>query len=62
MQTKGIAWAVRTEFFSIIYVEFKPPSFEKVGSVHVYLCLVHRYFSPLKPNDTYKGSYRTANL
>ena len=44
METKYIAWALRTEFLSIINMEFIPPSFEKVGSLHVYLCLVHRYF------------------
>ena len=44
METKGIAWAVRTEFLNIIYMEFIPPRLGTVGSLHVYLCLVHRYF------------------
>jgi len=60
METEGTAWAIRTEFLSIIYMEFIPSSFEKVGSLHVYLCLDHRYFNLLTPNVNYSG--RTAPL
>ena len=44
METEGIAWAVRTEFVNIIYMELILPRLWTVGSLYVYLCLVHRYF------------------
>jgi hypothetical protein len=55
METKGTAWAVRTEFLNIIYMEFIPSRFWTVGSLHVYLCLVHRYFKlTYQPSSLHK--------